>query len=103
MLYITLCLYESNRNCQRLNQISQLLQSLIIIPTKSAYQSLFSFFFTFYFLIYNMTSFIQKSIKRVAIIGGGPGGIAAARAFRNEGAFETITIFERNDHSGGTW
>ncbi|KAI8073706.1 hypothetical protein BDF21DRAFT_465133 [Thamnidium elegans] len=50
-----------------------------------------------------MTSFVQKSIKRVAIIGGGPGGIAAARALRDEGAFETITIFERNDHTGGTW
>lgn len=50
-----------------------------------------------------MSQFIQKSIKRVAIIGGGPGGIAAARALRNEAAFETITIFERNDHTGGTW
>ncbi|CAO3652750.1 unnamed protein product [Mucor hiemalis] len=50
-----------------------------------------------------MSQFIQKSIKRVAIIGGGPGGIAAARALRDEAAFETITVFERNDHTGGTW
>lgn len=50
-----------------------------------------------------MVSFIEKTIKRVAIIGGGPGGIAAARALRNEGTFETITIYERNDHTGGTW
>lgn len=50
-----------------------------------------------------MANFIQKSIKRVAIIGGGPGGIAAARALRDEGNFDTITIFERNNHTGGTW
>jgi cation diffusion facilitator CzcD-associated flavoprotein CzcO len=50
-----------------------------------------------------MTLLIQKPIKRVAIIGGGPGGLAAARALRNENSFETITIFERNDHTGGTW
>lgn len=50
-----------------------------------------------------MTNFIQKSIKRVAIIGGGPGGIAAARALRNEGGFDIITIFERSNHTGGTW
>jgi cation diffusion facilitator CzcD-associated flavoprotein CzcO len=50
-----------------------------------------------------MNNFIQKSIKRVAIIGGGAGGIAAARALRNEATFQTITIFERNEHNGGTW
>ncbi|CEP12010.1 hypothetical protein [Parasitella parasitica] len=50
-----------------------------------------------------MANFIQKSIKRVAVIGGGPGGIAAARALRDEGSFDTITIFERNNHTGGTW
>jgi cation diffusion facilitator CzcD-associated flavoprotein CzcO len=50
-----------------------------------------------------MTLSIQKPIKRVAIIGGGPGGLAAARALRDENSFETITIFERNDHTGGTW
>lgn len=50
-----------------------------------------------------MNSFIQSKIKRIAIIGGGPGGLAAARALRNEGHFDTITIFERNTHTGGTW
>lgn len=50
-----------------------------------------------------MKEYISKAIKRVAIIGGGPGGVAAARALRNENAFETITIFERNEHNGGTW
>lgn len=43
-------------------------------------------------------------ISRVAIIGAGPGGIAAARALRAEGdAFEKITLFERNASVGGTW
>ncbi|KAK4512729.1 uncharacterized protein ATC70_003435 [Mucor velutinosus] len=50
-----------------------------------------------------MANVIQKTIKRVAIIGGGPGGIAAARALRDEDAFDVITIFERNNHTGGTW
>ncbi|KAI9473470.1 MAG: hypothetical protein EXX96DRAFT_307309 [Benjaminiella poitrasii] len=50
-----------------------------------------------------MSLFVQKSIKRIAIIGGGPGGLAAARALRDEGTFDTITIFERNDYVGGTW
>lgn len=43
-------------------------------------------------------------ISRVAIIGAGPGGIAAARALRAEGdVFEKITLFERNAAVGGTW
>lgn len=50
-----------------------------------------------------MSTFIQKNIKRVAIIGGGPGGLAAARALRNEAHYDTITIYERNPHTGGTW
>ena len=42
-------------------------------------------------------------ISRVAVIGAGPGGLAAARALRDEGAFDTITVFERNSKVGGTW
>ncbi|KAI9499667.1 hypothetical protein BDB00DRAFT_753005 [Zychaea mexicana] len=42
-------------------------------------------------------------ISRVAVIGAGPGGLAAARALREEGAFDTITVFERNAKVGGTW
>lgn len=42
-------------------------------------------------------------IARVAVIGAGPGGLAVARALRNEGSFEKITVFERNAAVGGTW
>ena len=48
-------------------------------------------------------NYIEKSIKRVAVVGGGPAGIAAARALRKEANFDTIVVYERNDHSGGTW
>ncbi|OBZ83150.1 Thiol-specific monooxygenase, partial [Choanephora cucurbitarum] len=50
-----------------------------------------------------LDSFVKKTIKRVAIVGCGPGGLAAARALKNEQCFDTITIFERNNHTGGTW
>ncbi|KAI8391792.1 uncharacterized protein BYT42DRAFT_610980 [Radiomyces spectabilis] len=42
-------------------------------------------------------------ISRVAVIGGGPTGLAAARALRDQGAFSKITVFERNAEVGGTW
>ncbi|CAO3702153.1 unnamed protein product [Rhizopus stolonifer] len=48
-------------------------------------------------------SFIKKNIKRVAVIGGGPGGIAAARALYKENAFDIITVYDRNTQVGGTW
>jgi cation diffusion facilitator CzcD-associated flavoprotein CzcO len=48
-------------------------------------------------------SFINKHIKRVAVIGAGPGGIAALRALSKEGTFDTITVYERNAQIGGTW
>jgi cation diffusion facilitator CzcD-associated flavoprotein CzcO len=44
-----------------------------------------------------------KTVKRVAVIGAGPGGLASARALKNENHFETITVYERNDRVGGTW
>ena len=46
---------------------------------------------------------IIRPISRVAVIGAGPGGLAAARALRDEGAFDTITVFERNSKAGGAW
>ncbi|CAK7199125.1 hypothetical protein SEUCBS139899_001797 [Sporothrix eucalyptigena] len=39
----------------------------------------------------------------VAVIGAGPSGIAAARALRDEGKFETIRVFERKAAVGGMW
>ncbi|KAI9281937.1 hypothetical protein BY458DRAFT_537883 [Sporodiniella umbellata] len=47
--------------------------------------------------------FLGQDIKNVAIIGGGPGGIAALRAIIKEESFETITVYERGPEVGGTW
>lgn len=42
-------------------------------------------------------------VKRLAIIGGGPGGLAAARVFlKNAPNFE-IDLFERDRTVGGLW
>ncbi|KAI8972291.1 hypothetical protein BDB01DRAFT_854691 [Pilobolus umbonatus] len=46
---------------------------------------------------------LNRPIKRVGIIGAGPGGLAAAMALKNEGTYDTITIYERHDQVGGTW
>ncbi|ORE04540.1 FAD/NAD(P)-binding domain-containing protein [Rhizopus microsporus var. microsporus] len=46
---------------------------------------------------------IEKTIRRVAVIGGGPGGIAAIRALKKEDSFSTITVYERNEQIGGAW
>ncbi|KAL4944588.1 hypothetical protein BDV06DRAFT_210119 [Aspergillus oleicola] len=42
-------------------------------------------------------------IDRVAIIGAGPGGLAAAKYLLAERKFNTITIFEQRDQPGGVW
>lgn len=52
------------------------------------------------------TSFVMTQlprISRVAIIGAGPGGLVAARALQQEGAFDVVTVFERQSKVGGTW
>ncbi|KAI0461625.1 hypothetical protein LJB42_004696 [Komagataella kurtzmanii] len=41
--------------------------------------------------------------KSVAIIGGGPSGIAAAKALSEENAFDRIVIFEQQEQLGGVW
>ncbi|QGA16137.1 hypothetical protein EYB26_003804 [Talaromyces marneffei] len=40
---------------------------------------------------------------RVAVIGAGPGGLAAAKYLHAEKAFSAITIFEQRDEVGGVW
>ncbi|KAH6611136.1 thiol-specific monooxygenase [Trichoderma cornu-damae] len=42
-------------------------------------------------------------VKKVAIIGAGPAGLAAARYLRAQGAVDCITIFEQQDEVGGVW
>ncbi|KAI5956115.1 hypothetical protein CANMA_004562 [Candida margitis] len=47
---------------------------------------------------------IQPLFNRVAIIGGGPAGLAAAKALALEPVeFAAIDVFERRDHFGGLW
>ncbi|ORY99924.1 hypothetical protein BCR43DRAFT_484553 [Syncephalastrum racemosum] len=50
-----------------------------------------------------MYQHMLPEVRKVAVIGAGPGGLAAARALKEEGDFETITVFERTKHVGGTW
>lgn len=42
-------------------------------------------------------------VKKIAIIGAGPCGLAAAKYLRAQNAFESIVIFEQQDEIGGVW
>lgn len=42
-------------------------------------------------------------ISKIAIIGGGPAGLAAAKALTSEKAKFTIDLYERRDQLGGVW
>lgn len=44
-----------------------------------------------------------KTLSKVAIIGGGFGGIAAAMRFKKQMKEEDFVIFEKHDQFGGTW
>ncbi|KAG5416752.1 FMO1 [Candida metapsilosis] len=47
---------------------------------------------------------LQPLFNRIAIIGGGPAGLAAAKALAMEPVdFAAIDLFERRDHLGGLW
>ncbi|KAL2825970.1 hypothetical protein BDW59DRAFT_68626 [Aspergillus cavernicola] len=46
---------------------------------------------------------ISKQIRRIAIIGAGPVGLAAAKYLLAEKCFDKIDIFERRSHMGGVW
>ena len=43
------------------------------------------------------------SIKRVALIGLGPGGAITLDALAKEEAFDVIRVFERREAPGGCW
>ncbi|KAI9676397.1 MAG: hypothetical protein M1817_000554 [Caeruleum heppii] len=45
----------------------------------------------------------DSDVRKIAIIGGGPAGVAAAKYLRAEGKFETIDIFEQRLNVGGVW
>jgi cation diffusion facilitator CzcD-associated flavoprotein CzcO len=42
-------------------------------------------------------------IRRVAVIGAGPSGAAAAEALKQAQAFDVIRVFERRGEVGGAW
>ncbi|TEA17923.1 Thiol-specific monooxygenase [Colletotrichum sidae] len=42
-------------------------------------------------------------VKKIAIIGAGPTGLAAARYLEAQGAFESIVVFEQQAEVGGVW
>lgn len=46
---------------------------------------------------------MNRKIKRVAVIGGGPSGLSMLKALRGEEAFDYIKCFERGPYTGGIW
>ncbi|KAI9370149.1 hypothetical protein BJX61DRAFT_544908 [Aspergillus egyptiacus] len=42
-------------------------------------------------------------VKRVAVIGAGPSGAIAVDALMQEGAFDVVRVFERQERAGGNW
>ncbi|KAF2090732.1 FAD/NAD(P)-binding domain-containing protein [Saccharata proteae CBS 121410] len=49
------------------------------------------------------SSDFRLSVKRVAVIGAGPSGLAAAKYLSAEKAFEKIVVFEQRSSPGGLW
>ncbi len=45
----------------------------------------------------------MSPIKRVAVIGTGPSGAIAVDALVQEGAFDVVRVFERQEKAGGNW
>ncbi|KZF20334.1 FAD/NAD(P)-binding domain-containing protein [Xylona heveae TC161] len=50
-----------------------------------------------------MTTSRRNKVRRVAVIGAGPGGLAAAKYLLAENAFERIDVFEQAHEVGGVW
>jgi ribulose 1,5-bisphosphate synthetase/thiazole synthase len=45
----------------------------------------------------------RMAVKRVVVIGLGPGGAIAIDALAQEKVFDTIRVFERREAPGGCW
>jgi cation diffusion facilitator CzcD-associated flavoprotein CzcO len=43
------------------------------------------------------------SVNRVAVIGAGPCGLAAAKYLSAQKAFDTVVVYERQTEVGGVW
>ncbi|RDW93107.1 putative flavin dependent monooxygenase [Aspergillus mulundensis] len=46
---------------------------------------------------------LSTQIRRIAVVGAGPAGLAAVKYLLAENRFDTIDVFERRSHSGGVW
>ncbi|PYH96127.1 FAD/NAD(P)-binding domain-containing protein [Aspergillus ellipticus CBS 707.79] len=46
---------------------------------------------------------LSKQIRRVAVIGAGPSGLAAAKYLLAEKYFERVDVFEKRSSAGGVW
>ncbi|EFX01406.1 flavin dependent oxidoreductase [Grosmannia clavigera kw1407] len=46
---------------------------------------------------------LRFAVRSVAIIGAGPGGLAAAKYMRDQGVFSRIVVYEQNAEVGGAW
>ncbi|OBT70228.1 hypothetical protein VE03_00205 [Pseudogymnoascus sp. 23342-1-I1] len=50
-----------------------------------------------------MTKLLSGQVKRVAIIGAGPSGLAAAKYLTAEKAISQVTVYEQRANPGGVW
>ncbi|KAK1717492.1 thiol-specific monooxygenase [Colletotrichum acutatum] len=48
-------------------------------------------------------STISFTVKKIAVIGAGPTGLAAARYLTAQGAFDSVVVFEQQAEVGGVW
>ncbi|KAF2851956.1 flavin dependent monooxygenase-like protein [Plenodomus tracheiphilus IPT5] len=46
---------------------------------------------------------LSSQARRIAVVGAGPSGVAAAKYLRAENAFDKIVLFEQRSRSGGIW
>ncbi|KAL4886266.1 hypothetical protein BJY04DRAFT_178775 [Aspergillus karnatakaensis] len=44
-----------------------------------------------------------STVRRIAVIGGGPSGVAAVKYLLDEKCFDTVDVFERRSSLGGVW
>ncbi|QFZ27175.1 putative thiol-specific monooxygenase [Clavispora lusitaniae] len=81
------------------------MKTFVIAETYFAFrESIVLFFPSLFFPSISLFHFRPiMSLRRIAIIGGGPAGLAAAKALVSEPVKFTIDLFERRSNVGGLW